>query len=72
MRNKAIQELPLHDGGFLSEIQILPRLGVSRRTLANWRTRGLIPYVRLPGSRRILFDWDSVKAALMRQQNGQS
>jgi predicted site-specific integrase-resolvase len=70
MRIKAIRDVPPHDGGFLSEVQILPRLGVSRRTLANWRTRGLIPYIRPPGSRRILFDWESVRAALLRQQQG--
>jgi predicted site-specific integrase-resolvase len=56
------------DTGFLSESQILPRLGVSRRTLSSWRERGQIPFVRLPGSRRILFDWESVRNALLRAQ----
>jgi predicted site-specific integrase-resolvase len=62
---------PPVESGFLNESQILPRLGVSRRTLATWRCKGVIPYIRPPGGRRILFDWDSVKAALMRQQQGQ-
>ena len=51
--------------------ELLPRLRVSRRTLATWRSRGVIPFIRLPGSRRILFDWNSVRAALLRQQKGQ-
>jgi predicted site-specific integrase-resolvase len=71
MRTKANQEAPPHDGGFLSQSELLPRLGISRRTLANWRRRGLIPYVKLPGSRRLLFDWQNVKAALLRQEKGQ-
>jgi predicted site-specific integrase-resolvase len=61
---------PVNPGGFKSEKEILLLVGVSRRTLKSWRERGLIPYVKLPGSRRILFDWDSVKSALMRQQQG--
>jgi predicted site-specific integrase-resolvase len=72
MDNKLQQTVPPAQSGFLSESQILPRLGVSRRTLANWRCKGVIPYIRPTGGRRILFDWDSVKAALMRQQKGQS
>jgi predicted site-specific integrase-resolvase len=56
--------------GFQSTSQILPLLGVSRRTFGTWRKRGLIPYVRLPGSRKLLFDWASVRAALLRRQNG--
>ena len=54
--------------GFQTESQILALVGVSRRTLKNWRDRGLIPFVKLPGSRRILFDWESVRAALLRRQ----
>lgn len=56
------------EAGFKSESQILPLLGVSRRTLSSWRERGLIPFIRLPGSRRIIFDWESVRAALLRRQ----
>jgi predicted site-specific integrase-resolvase len=68
MSKKVLQSAPPGNGGFQSESEILPLVGVSRRTFKNWRDRGMIPYVRLPGSRRILFDWDSVRAALLRQQ----
>jgi predicted site-specific integrase-resolvase len=71
MRNKAIPEAPPHDDGFLSEIQILPRVGISRRTMKNWRDRGLIPFVRLPGSRLVKYHWPSVEAAILRQQKGE-
>jgi len=70
MRKELNLTAPPHDGGFLSESQILPRLGVSRRTLGNWRSKGVIPYIRPPGSRRILFDWESVRNALLRRQIG--
>ncbi len=56
------------EGGFIDEKQLLARLPVSRRTLFNWRTTGIIPCVRL-GGRRILFHWPSVEAALLRHQN---
>jgi predicted site-specific integrase-resolvase len=70
MSEEQIQTAPSSEGGFLSESQIIPRLGISRRTLANWRNKGVIPYIRPPGGRRILFDWDSVRAALLRRQTG--
>lgn len=57
-------------GRFLNAQQLAAQLGVSRRTLFNWRDRGLIPYIKLPGSRRVLFDADSVHDALHRQERG--
>jgi predicted site-specific integrase-resolvase len=59
---------PENPGGFNSEAEILPLVGVSRRTLKKWRERGLIAYVKLPGSRRILYSWESVRSALLRAQ----
>jgi len=53
-------------GGFLTVTQLLERLPISRRTLANHRRKGLIPWINLGG--RVLFDWESVRAALLRQQ----
>jgi hypothetical protein len=53
--------------GFISETQLLKTiLPVSRRSLANWRQKKLIPFIRLPGTRRILYDPASVRAALLR------
>jgi predicted DNA-binding transcriptional regulator AlpA len=57
------------DSAFIDEKELLKRLPVSRRTLFNYRANGKVPYVRL-GGRRILFHWDSVKAALLRHQQG--
>jgi phage terminase Nu1 subunit (DNA packaging protein) len=71
MKIKTTQEAPPHDGAFLSESEILPRLGVSRRTIANWRQRGL-PFVKLPGSRLLRYHWPSVENYLLRQQKGQA
>jgi excisionase family DNA binding protein len=72
MRKKQTQTAAPVVDGFLDESQLLPRLGVSRRTLKNWRDKGQIPFIRLSGSRRVLFCWENVKAALLRQQKGQS
>ena len=52
--------------GFLTVKQLLERLPISRRTLATHRAKGLIPWISLGG--RVLFDWESVRAALLRQQ----
>ena len=62
-------QTPAGEVGFIDEKQLLARLPVSRRTLFNWRTTGIIPCVRL-GGRRILFHWPSVEAALLRHQHG--
>ena len=54
--------------GFLCEAELLEILPVSRRTLGNWRSQGRIPFVKLPGSRRVLYHWKSIEAALLRTQ----
>ena len=56
------------DGGFLSEAEILKRIPVCRRTWGLWKSRGLVPYIKL--GRRCLYDWETVRTALLRQQTG--
>jgi predicted site-specific integrase-resolvase len=70
MQNNDIPNTPPALSGFQTESQILPLLGVSRRTLKNWRDKGLIPFCRLPGSRLVKYHWPSVAAALLRNQKG--
>jgi predicted site-specific integrase-resolvase len=53
---------------FLSESELLRRLPVSRRTLTNWRKSGRLPFVKLPGSRRVLCHWPSIAESLLRSQ----
>lgn len=52
----------------LTQRELLRRLPVSRRTMNNWRDRGLIPTIQLGG--KLLFHWKSVQAALLRHQRG--
>lgn len=52
---------------FIDEKQLLQRVPISRRTLINWRKRGKLPFVSMPG-RRVLFHWPSVCEALLRTQ----
>ena len=54
----------------IEECELLRRLPISRRTCATWREQGLIPFIRLPGSRRVLYHWPTVEAALLRRQKG--
>ena len=69
-----INALPL--GGYvkmsgenpMDEKRLLARLPISRRTLGNWKAKGILPYVKI--GRRCLYDWASVKNALMRRQRG--
>ena len=47
----------------LSENELLTRLPVSRRTLYALRRAGRVPYIKL--SRRVLYDWETVRGALI-------
>jgi len=53
---------------FQSTDQLLAEIPVSRRTLFTWREQGLIPYIKI--GRRVLFDAESVRQALRRQERG--
>lgn len=55
--------------GFVTTDELLKKIPISRRTLTNWRHRKLIPYIKLPGTRRVLFDFESVRAALLRMES---
>ena len=54
--------------GFIDEKQLLARLPISRRTLGNWKAKGILPYIKI--GRRCLYDWASVQGALLRRQRG--
>lgn len=56
--------------GLVDEKTVLTVVPVSRRTWGNWKRRGLVPFIRLPGSRRCLYDLESVRGALLRMQRG--
>jgi hypothetical protein len=56
--------------GFLTKKQVLERIPVCRRTFDEWLRKGLIPVIRLPRARRVLFHWPSVEAALRRYTTG--
>ena len=59
---------PIGETGFIDEKSLLARLPVSRRTLGNWKAKGVLPYIRI--GRRCLYDWASVQGALLRRQKG--
>jgi len=45
-----------------------PVLPISRRTLGNWKAKGIHPYIKI--GRRCLYDWASVQGALLGRQRG--
>jgi hypothetical protein len=51
---------------FLDEPECLRRIPVSRRTWFEWRKKRGLPYIRV--GHRVLYDWRSVHAWLLRQQ----
>jgi hypothetical protein len=61
-------QTPAGEGGFIDEKQLLARLPVSRRTLGNWKAKGILPFIKI--GRRCLYDWPSVQGALLRHQRG--
>lgn len=44
---------------FLSDAQLSERLGISRRTLQDYRDRGVLPYYRLDG--KVLYDENDIE-----------
>jgi hypothetical protein len=64
----ALTESASVEPAFMDEKQLLAKLPISRRTLGNWKTAGLIPYIKI--GRRCLYDWTSVHGALLRRQKG--
>lgn len=54
----------------IDEKTLLDRLPVSPRTLRNWREKGLLPFIRLPDTRRVLYSWGAVHATILRRQRG--
>lgn len=52
----------------ISEDELLRRLPICRRTLANWKSKRLIPFIKL--NRRVFYDWGAVHQALLRHQRG--
>jgi hypothetical protein len=57
--------------GFLTLEQLRERLPLSERTIRGLAKKGLLPVVVLPKSRRLLFDWETVRNALLRHQRGE-
>jgi hypothetical protein len=54
--------------GFIEEPELQRLLPLSRRTLANHRKSGKLPFCRL--GRRILYHYPTIEATLLRQQKG--
>jgi excisionase family DNA binding protein len=50
----------------LTQAQLAARLGISRRTLANWIRNKTVPMIKIAGYCR--FDFDKVRAALERHE----
>jgi hypothetical protein len=59
----------LSQSAFIDEPEALRRVPVSRRTWFGWREKKGLPYIRV--GKRILYDWDSVRQWLLRQQRGE-
>lgn len=54
--------------GFIDFTELSRRIPLCDRSLREAIRKGRIPSIRLPGARRVLFDWESVRAALLRNQ----
>jgi hypothetical protein len=65
MSEYVIEKAPVGEEGFLDEKELLKRIPVSRRTLANWKSKGF-PYIKI--GRRCIYSWPNCQAYLLRQQ----
>lgn len=52
--------------GWIKKRDVAKHLNVSQRTVDNWMTKGVIPYIRL-GERRVLFKLSEVDEAVNRR-----
>lgn len=64
---RSLKLAPSSQSSFIDERECLRRVPVARRTWHDWRKRGL-PFIRPPGGRRILYDWQNVRSWLLRQE----
>lgn len=55
---------------FIDFAELSRHVPLCERSLREAIRRGRIPSIRLPGSRRVMFHWDSVQEALLRLQRG--
>jgi hypothetical protein len=62
-------DLPHGDRQFLTNSQLQEILPLSRRSIFEWRRKGILPSIQV-GS-KILYHRESVIAALLRRQDGQ-
>jgi len=60
---------PRNAGEFLTERELRGIIPVSRRTIFEWRRKGILPCIQA-GRRKLLFHRASVEAALLRYQTG--
>lgn len=49
---------------------LVARLPLGARTLREEIKKGRIASIRLPGARRLMFDWDNVQRSLLRYEKG--
>lgn len=46
---------------YLTQAEVADRFRVAQSTIKNWRDKGLLRYLRVPGSTRVLYPSDSVQ-----------
>jgi DNA-binding transcriptional MerR regulator len=46
---------------YLTQREVADRFRVTQSTVKNWREKGLLRYLRVPGSSRVLYPVDSVQ-----------
>lgn len=56
---------------FITLQEMTERLPMTEQTIRKKCKKGLLPFIKLPGSRRLLFDWETVRNTLLRHQRGQ-
>ena len=66
IKQQLATQSPPETTGFKSEKDILAFVPVSRRTWSTWKSKGIVPYIKI--GRRCLYDPPSVRAALLRAQ----
>jgi len=65
----SLEPRSLETAPFINESECLRWVPVSRRTWFDWREKKKLPFIRV-GKKRIIYNWNSVREWLLRQERG--
>jgi DNA-binding transcriptional MerR regulator len=51
----------IQESNFLTQKEVADRFRITQSTVKNWREKGLLRYLRVPGSTRVIYPIDTIE-----------